>query len=258
MSTPTLSLTRVRLRVHDLRRSLAFYRDQMGFWGTPSGNAAALSVTPGDEPLLYLEESPSAPPSPGSAAGLFHAALLLPSPQALGRWILHAAERHTQFDGFADHGVSEAVYLSDPDGNGLEFYCDRPRDAWPREGNTLAMVTAPLDVQALLGRASPATSEPLSGAHWGHLHLRVTQLDRSAAFYGPVLGMEVTQATFPGARFMAADGYHHHLGLNVWGRPTMPRPPGALGLVEAEFTRPGASAQLLSDPDGIAIRVSAN
>lgn len=257
MSPSTLSLKRIRLRVKNLARSVGFYRDQMGFVETACGSGAALAVEPGAEPILFLEEAASAPAALPSAAGLFHAALLLPRPEALGRWIVHAAERHTEFDGFSDHGVSEAVYLSDPDGNGLEFYCDRPRSQWPRHEGTLAMVTAPLDLDALIAKASPATPTPLSGAVWGHLHLRVTHLERSERFYGPALGMEVTQASFPGARFMAADGYHHHLGLNVWGRPTAPRSADALGLVEADFAKSGAAGGLLSDPDGIAIRLSA-
>jgi catechol 2,3-dioxygenase-like lactoylglutathione lyase family enzyme len=157
----------------------------------------------------------------------------------------------------SDHGVSEAIYFSDPDGNGLEFYCDRPRDRWPRAADgSLAMTTARLDVPAVLAAASAPSSTPLHGAVWGHLHLRVTQLERSDTFYRATLGMELTQGSYPGARFLAADGYHHHLGLNTWGRPRLARPPSALGLVEAGFARAGVSTpQLLTDPDGVALRL---
>ena len=255
---PSLHLTSIHLRVADLARSLDFYVRQLGFVVLANRPAGAdLAVAPGAPAILTLTGDPSAHPAPPEAAGLFHAALLFPTQAALGAWLQHAAQSGVEFDGFSDHGVSEAIYFSDPDGNGLEFYCDRPRDRWPRAADgSLAMTTARLDVPALLAAASAPSSTPLHGAVWGHLHLRVTQLERSDTFYRATLGMELTQGSYPGARFLAADGYHHHLGLNTWGRPLLARPPSALGLVEAGFARAGVSTpQLLPDPDGVALRL---
>ncbi|MCX6954933.1 MAG: VOC family protein [Verrucomicrobia bacterium] len=254
----SLSLTAVHLRVADLSRSVDFYTRGLGFVVvnlTPE--RADLAVAPAASAILTLTGDPSAPPAAPDAAGLFHAALLFPSAPALGAWLKHAAQAGVEFDGFSDHGVSEAVYFTDPDGNGLEFYTDRPATAWPRTAaGELAMTTERLNVPALLAAASPATATPLAGARWGHLHLRVTNLDRSDAYYRKTLGLALTQGSYPGARFLAADGYHHHLGLNTWGHPRTPRPSAALGLVEATFAHAGLdTAQQLTDPDGIALRL---
>jgi len=254
----SLQLTSIHLRVPDLAHSVDFYSNQLGFAvAQRTATRATLAVTPGAPAILALTEDRAAHPAPREAAGLFHAALLLPSRAALGSWLRFAADRGVAFDGFSDHGVSEAIYFGDPDGNGLEFYVDRPPAAWPFAPNgELAMVTRPLDVPSLLTTAAPPTATPLTGARWGHLHLRVTDLDRSEKFYRGALGVAVTQGSYAGARFLAADGYHHHLGLNIWGRPHAPQPPGALGLAEATFAHAGESVpRELHDPDGIAVRV---
>lgn len=256
----TLQLTAIELRVADLARSLKFYVEQLGFAAVSQApGRAELAVTTAAPAILTLREDRAAPAAPSNAAGLFHAALLFPSRAALGGWLRRAAELGVEFDGFADHGVSEATYFSDPDGNGLEFYVDRSREAWPagtRPGE-VAMFTRPLAVQSLLADGRPSAGSPLAGTQWGHLHLRVTQLDRSERFYCNALGMSLTQGTFPGARFLAADGYHHHLGLNSWGDPRQPQPAGALGLIAATFTRPGWSdGRSLRDPDGMALHIT--
>jgi catechol 2,3-dioxygenase len=266
--SPSLQLVSIDLRVADLARSVEFYTGQLGLavlnsgagrveLGLAAGAVAAGAGNP--EVMLTLTEVRPAPPARSDAAGLFHAALLLPTRAALGAWLRFAAERGVKFDGFADHGVSEAIYFADPDGNGLEFYADLPRETWPFAPNgELAMVTRALDVPALLATAAPASAVPLAGAHWGHLHLRVTDLDRSEKFYRDLLGVVLTQGTFPGARFLAADGYHHHLGLNTWGRPRASQSPDALGLAEATFARAGVAApQSRRDPDGIALKIVA-
>ena len=254
---PSLQLLSVTLRVSDLARSLAFYAGRLGFVpAAQSATQAGLAVSAGSPTLLTLREDRAAAPAPRDAAGLFHAALLLPDRAALGAWLRRTADAGVEFDGFSDHGVSEAIYLTDPDGNGLEFYSDRPRATWPFAAGKLAMRTDPLDLPGLLAEAAPAGPSPLAGARWGHLHLRVTSLDRSEAFYRAALGMELMQDSYAGARFLAADGYHHHLGLNVWGCPRQPRPAGALGLAEAVFARSNTRGeQRLADPDGIALRL---
>jgi catechol 2,3-dioxygenase len=257
----SLELTSIHLRVHDLARSADFYVGRLGFAVVGRGsNHTDFGVTKDSPAILTLTADPSAPPAPREAAGLFHAALLLPSRPALGAWLRFAGERGVEFDGFSDHGVSEAIYFSDPDGNGLEFYRDRPRDQWPpaEVKGQVAMFTRALALPSLLAEAAPANATPLAGAQWGHLHLRVTNLARSEKFYCDELGMALTQGNFPGARFLAADGYHHHLGINSWGQPGVPQPAGALGLATATFARRGETASReLRDPDGIALRVVA-
>jgi catechol 2,3-dioxygenase len=253
----SLQLTAIQLRVPELTRSLEFYVRRLGFVLKSQTDAQAeLGTSAHAAPLLTLTEDRDATPAPRDAAGLFHAAVLFPDRPALGAWLQHTAAQGVDFEGFSDHAVSEAIYLSDPDGNGLEFYADRPRRDWPFHGGELAMTTRPLAVRDLLSAASAGTDTPLAGAAWGHLHLRVTDLDRSETFYRAKLGVAVMQRSFPGARFLAADGYHHHLGLNTWGGPRQPHPARALGLGEVTFTRTGVATETaLVDPDGIRLRV---
>lgn len=254
----TLQLTAIELRVPHLERSADFYTRRLGFVvANQNANQVELATAADAAPILKLTEKRGAAHLPTDAAGLFHAALLFPSRAALGAWLKFAAAQGLDFEGFSDHGVSEAIYLSDPDGNGLEFYADRPKAAWPyaKDGD-IAMTTRPLTIRGLLNDAGPTTDTPLAGAHWGHLHLRVTELERSEEFYRTQLQMDVMQRSYPGARFLAADGYHHHVGLNTWGSPRIGQPDGALGLAEATFTRAGLSEEVtLPDPDGIHLRL---
>jgi len=254
---PSVEIRSVHLRVSDLARSVNFYARQLGFaMVSESAARAELATAPLGPTLLTLTEDRAAPRAPAHTAGLFHAALLLPSRAALGRWLRHAADAAVEFDGFSDHGVSEAIYLADPDGNGLEFYADRPREAWPQRDGELAMFTHPLALPDLLAAATPSGEPPLAGARWGHLHLRVTDLDRSETFYRETLGLTLRQRFGSSARFLAADGYHHHLGLNTWGGIRQPQPPGALGLVEATLASPTVdSPRSPHDPDGIALQL---
>jgi catechol 2,3-dioxygenase len=255
--TPSLQIQSVELRVADLARSIDFYTRQCGFVvRNEEPNRVTLATSADSPALLTLVFDPAAKRAPADTAGLFHAALLLPDAAALGGWLRLAASRSVEFDGFSDHGVSEAIYFSDPDGNGLEFYADRPRAEWPFQDGELAMITRPLALPHLLASAKAGEPEPLAGAHWGHVHLRVTDLKRSEAFYRETLGLDVMQRSFPGARFLAADGYHHHVGLNVWGHPRRAQPPHALGLARFTVARTGEQAtRELVDPDGISLRL---
>jgi catechol 2,3-dioxygenase len=255
----TLRLESIELRVRDLARSVAFYT-ALGFVvESQSDTTARLATDTGAVPLLTLTGRPGFPRAPRDAAGLFHAAMLLPSRAALGRWLQTTHARGIELEGFSDHSVSEAIYLSDPDGNGLEFYADRPRAKWPYRNGRLAMTTAALDLPGLLAESAslPPTDHPLTGARWGHLHLRVTALERSQAFYTDLLGMELVTADYPGARFLAADGYHHHVAINTWGTPRRDQPDESSGLAEAVFVRAGVSVdeRSLRDPDGISLRI---
>lgn len=223
----------VSLTVADLNRSLDFYTHVLGL--IPAGREAGeVTLNAGELPLLHLVELPGAPPKPPHTTGLYHFAVLLPSRLDLARWLRHVLEIGQPLQGWADHGVSEAVYLADPDGNGIEVYRDRPRAEWPRQGGGLQMVTDPLDAQGLLAlteadgarwAAAPA------GAVMGHVHLHVAAIQPALEFYCNVLGLDLVQRYGPSAAFVSAGGYHHHVGLNTWAGVNAPPPPAnAAGL----------------------------
>lgn len=257
MSTTSIVIDSVHLRVSNLARSLDFYTRQLGFVVTArTHDGATLGTDEKMAPLLQLTQTPGAARAEPGSAGLFHAAVLLPSRAALGAWLQYAIAAKVEFEGFTDHGVSEAIYLSDPDGNGLEFYADRPRAAWPRRNGELQMMTAPLNLQNLLAAATPAAPAPLSGATWGHLHLRVSDLDRAQAFYSSTLGLELTQRFGASARFLSADGYHHHLGINTWGAISKPQDQAAAGLIDASVrAKTVTTPNTVRDPDGITFHI---
>jgi catechol 2,3-dioxygenase len=222
----------VTFTITDLDRSIAFYQDDLGLRVHERGDADAV-LGDGELDLLALIEEPEARPA-GRHAGLYHVALLFGEREELARAAQRLAVRRTTVHGASDHGVSEAIYLADPDGNGLELYADRPRTDWPRgPRGELEMYTLPLDVEALLGLV--ADDEPVPHAHGlrvGHVHLHVGDLHRALQFYRDVLGFEPT-ATMPSAAFLSAGGYHHHVGLNTWrgeGVAPMPGPTEVVGL----------------------------
>jgi catechol 2,3-dioxygenase len=211
-------LGRVRLQVADLARSVAFYETVLGFRVVGRGEGTASLGAQGDDtPLVELRERPGANPVPRHGRlGLYHFAILLPDRGALGRFVAHLARLGVRA-GMSDHLVSEAVYLSDPDGLGIEVYADRPRSSWRHEGRQLAMTTAPLDVRDLVraGGGEPWTGMP-AGTVIGHVHLHVGDIDEAAAFYHEGLGFDKVVWSYPGALFLSAGGYHHHLGTNTW------------------------------------------
>jgi catechol 2,3-dioxygenase len=230
----TLRLGAVHLTVTDLDRSVAFYQDSLGLRQHRRDEPVA-ALGAGDEELVVLHGEPGARPA-GRHAGLFHFALLYRAREDLARAVQRLALARTPISGASDHGVSEAIYLDDPDGNGIELYADRPRDAWPPApaGERVGMYTRPLDVQGLL--ATVAGAEPPrhaeSGLRMGHVHLHVGDIDAAREFYAGVLGFE-PMATYPGALFLAAGGYHHHVGVNTWrGEGVGPAPEGTVGLRE--------------------------
>jgi len=231
------------LRVRDLERSLSFYLDVMGFKLVSGGaHTATLSATGRGPGLLVLTEKKDASPRPPRSTGLYHVAIRVPGRRALAQTIQHLGESNWPVEGFADHDVSEAVYLADPDGNGLEVYADRPRDEWPLRNGMVEMVTEPLDLDSLM-RELENWADPWNGldpaTDIGHVHLRVSDLARSEAFYRNVLGFDVTQRDLVGALFFSAGGYHHHLGANVWSSENGSRPPAdAVGLISFSFLIP--------------------
>jgi len=216
----------VRLQVADLERSLAFYEGPLGLRVLDRGLAEAVLGTVGDErPLVALRErSGAAPAGDRPQLGLYHVALLLPDRAALGALVGQLAARGVRL-GAGDHLVSEAFYLHDPDGLGLELYADRPRDAWRRVGDELLMATDPVDVEGVLAAAAarPWTGMP-AGTGVGHVHLHVGDLERAGAFYGDGLGFDRTVWSYPGALFFGAGGYHHHVGANTWAGPRAEAP----------------------------------
>lgn len=208
----------VRLQVSNLERSLGYYQRILGLEvRSRDGQAAALAAHDEDTPLVWLQARAGVRPVPrGGLLGLYHFAILVPDRQALGRFVGHLAASGT-YAGSADHFVSEALYLTDPDGLGIEVYADRPRSAWRHDGRQLYMTTEPLDLRGLLtaSRGQPWTGMP-GGTVVGHVHLHVGDLPRAAAFYHAGLGFDKVVWEYPGALFLSAGGYHHHLGTNTW------------------------------------------
>jgi catechol 2,3-dioxygenase len=215
----------VSLRVRDLPELTAFYRDAIGL--APIHEEPGLATLGVDGEVLVRLEAGGTPPS--SPAGLFHLAILLPSRADLAGWLRHAATTGIPLEGASDHLVSEALYLSDPEGNGIEIYRDRPRADWPRRDGAIRMATERLDLDALLREARPEAWPGMpSGTRMGHIHLRVGDTAAAEAFYAGKLGFELT-VRYPGASFLASGGYHHHIAGNVWNS----RGAGARGEGEA-------------------------
>lgn len=274
----------VRLRVADLERSLRFYRDLLGLKPIPpddraagaadaasratadsaappatgpeestaatehAGRRVALAATGAPPALVTLDERPGARPRPPHTAGLYHFAILVPSRRDLARVFHRLRAAGWALEGASDHAVSEALYLSDPDRNGIEIYADRPRDAWPRHDDEIEMTTLPLDLRDLgaeaAGDPEPAAGLP-PGTTIGHIHLHVPDLHEAEAFYHGLLGFDVVTRRYPGALFLSAGGYHHHVAVNTWAGRSVPAPPAdAAGLIDYEIVIPDAVARI--------------
>jgi catechol 2,3-dioxygenase len=195
--------------------------------------------------LIILDERPDAHPRPPRSTGLYHAAILLPTRRDLARTLRRLAEARYPLTGASDHRVSEALYLDDPDGNGLEIYADRPRAAWPTAGPEVRMTVDPLDIDDLLAENDSAPWSGLpAGTILGHMHLHVADLPSAEAFYVGLLGFSVMQRFGSSALFVAAGGYHHHLGLNTWaGVGAPPPPPNTVGLAYFTIHLPDEAAR---------------
>ena len=233
----------VHLTVADLDAQQTFYERALGL-EVLEGEGQTVRLGPPDGPvILELTGNPDAPRRPHGTTGLFHFAVLVPGRADLGQALRRVGEAGWRFTGASDHLVSEALYLNDPEGNGIEIYRDRPRDEWPRnDEGVIQMATLPLDLDGVLGEVDgtgPAPERMPAGTHIGHMHLQVANLSDAEAFYSGALGFDVMVRTYPGALFVSAGGYHHHIGLNTWeSAGGSPPPEGSTGLRSFEVVFP--------------------
>jgi len=221
-ATPTLAsrtplhIGAIGLKVRDLDRLTDYYRDVLGLSVLDRSREGA-TLGAGGVALVHLEHQPHARPDDTRTAGLYHTAFLVPTRADLARWILHVARNKVRLTGASDHAVSEAFYLDDPEGNGIEVYHDRPAETWEWTGDALKITTDPLDIDDIL-RELPDTASydgAPGGLRIGHVHLRVGDVGRAEAFYRDGLGLDVTRRRH-GASFMSSGRYHHHIAGNVW------------------------------------------
>ncbi len=232
---PATDVGLLSLTVADLARSLTFYTELLGFEVLQSDARSAV-LGAAATPLLILSAHDGAQPWPNDRygyTGLYHFAILMPTRADLGRWLRHWLELGNPLPGQGDHLVSEALYLSDPDGNGIEIYQDRPRDQWQIVNGQIRMASDPVDIRGLLTDAdkagTPWTGLP-AGTTLGHIHLQVGDIERAGTFYHDILGFDIV-ASMPSALFVSAGGYHHHIGMNIWHSKNAPAAPaGTAGL----------------------------
>jgi catechol 2,3-dioxygenase len=240
---PGTTVGQVTLGVADLEMMADYYQQAIGL-SLLERTSQMVELGVGETPLVRLEARPGGKRYPG-ATGLYHLALRLPTRQDLGLWLKHfITTQNKMIDGAGDHLVSEALYLSDPEGNGLEIYRDRPRDTWEYDKNGIKMATLAVDLPALVDDApdSPFTGMP-AGTRMGHVHLQVDDVTKALGFYCDVLGFDL-MAAMPTAGFISAGGYHHHIGMNIWhSRGAAPPPAGSLGLINYQIVLPTEAAR---------------
>jgi catechol 2,3-dioxygenase len=216
-SRTPLHIGAIGLVARDLDRLAGFYQQLLGLTVQERTGRLTRLGTAGGVTLIEIEHRPDALPDDERAAGLYHTAFLMPTRLDHARWILHIAQQRVPITGASDHGVSEAFYLDDPEGNGIEVYNDRPPERWQRADGLIVMPTKPLDVEAILRETKPAEAYVAApeGLRIGHIHLRVGNVERAEEFYRGAVGLDLTRRR-GGATFMSSGGYHHHVGANVW------------------------------------------
>jgi catechol 2,3-dioxygenase len=255
-----LHIGAVTLRARDMAALAGWYEETLSL-DRIAAAADRVSLGSGGVPYLHIDAAPDGTLAPDGAAGLFHTAFLLPDRASLGRWFLRTHGLGAAFEGASDHAVSEAFYLSDPEGNGIEVYHDRPRAQWRKEPDgDIFMTTARMDVNAVVaeGRERGVGEGRFPAqARIGHVHLKVGDAAEAEQFYAQALGLEVMARRAPHAVFMASGGYHHHLAVNTWmSRGAGRRPEGALGLAEVAFEATDSRAAIaVEDPWGNRVRV---
>lgn len=257
-ATTPVSVARVGLKARDADRLAAYYNAVVGLQEL-SRDGETITLGSANRPLLVLERDPSAKPDDPRSAGLFHTAFLLPSRADLGRWINHAIENKIAVEGASDHLVSEAAYLTDPEGNGIEIYADRPHDTWKWNGPTVEMATIRMDIPGVIG------SVPAGDAGWkgapentvvGHVHLRVGDPSQAEAWWNTEFGFDTVTKYGSQAVFLSSGGYHHHIGANTWqSAGAGKRDAGRSGLSWVEMRSSEAKApSTYVDPWGTVIR----
>ena len=232
------AIDHVDLRVPDVGDAVAFYSGVVGLEIHDEDEHAASVGTPDGHTLINLSSREVTSPADPTAAGLFHTAIRFPTRPALGRALARVAEAGLAL-GAADHGVSEALYIDDPGANGVELYWDRPRDVWPSPdpGERVGMYSAPLDLNDLLkaGHDDDSTRAP-AGTDIGHVHLQATDIEVTTSYYEDVLGFDLMARYGAQASFLASQGYHHHIGANIWrSRGKAPAGPESAGLSRIVF-----------------------
>lgn len=252
LAAAPLRIGKVRLHVRDLPLVSGFYQDALGLVQT-GADSDTVTLGTATHPLLELVSKPGLTPRDPRSAGLFHTAFLLPHRADLGRWLAHARAQNIPLQGASDHIVSEAIYLSDPEGNGIEVYVDRPVSRWQSRNGEIVMATEPLDIRGLLDAAGGQDwNGAPAGTIVGHMHLQVGDTQIAEDFWNGVMGFDVTNH-YPGATFFGSGGYHHQIAANIWNsRGAGARPEGMAGLAGFEV--------LVSDRpirDAIAMRAEA-
>ena len=265
MSTASapIEIGHVALTVKDLGAMQSFYQSVLGLEPL-TRDEGRVSLGASGRKLLELRHDPAVRHASPHEAGLFHTAFLLPDRAALARWLIHVSAESVRLQGASDHLVSEAIYLTDPEGNGIEVYVDRPRSQWQAAGSGVRMATEPLDLNGLARAADGPWQGAPDGLVIGHVHLQVGDVPRAEAFWRDTVGMPV-MATYPGAAFYGSGGYHHHIATNIWNsRGAGPRNLPATGLTElvlradaAELAAIAARAgsTSLTDPWGTPVKV---
>jgi catechol 2,3-dioxygenase len=256
---PQTTVGAVHLTVSDLTRSLDYYRGAVGFGVLEEGAGQASLGADGRELLVLVEERRARPGA--GYTGLYHFALLVPERAELAAWLAHAARDRVALVGLSDHFVSEALYLSDPDGHGIEIYRDRPREIWEDKVGT-TLTTMPLDVDDLLAVLDDPETEPFeglpAGTVMGHVHLKVAGIPETIDFYRDVLGFGLTAQLGEQAAFLSAGGYHHHVGANTWeSARALPPPRDAAALRHATVVLPHNAArdEVLSRVDAASLPI---
>ncbi|GGE44029.1 glyoxalase [Pullulanibacillus camelliae] len=243
---PNIVIDTIHLLVTDMERSLKFYQNILGFGLLKRNQREALLTVDGHKGLITLETSEQVLPRQPRRTGLYHFALLLPDRQALAQMLLHLLKVHYPLEGASDHLVSEALYLSDPDGNGIEIYADRPSETWEWQNGQVSMLTKALDAEDLLEESGgTGLTELPSNTLMGHIHLHVSDLQAAERFYCDGLGFRIVSRYGHQALFISTGGYHHHIGLNVWNGVGAPAPDkNSVGLKWMTLKYPDEGARL--------------
>ncbi|WP_108500670.1 VOC family protein [Paracoccus indicus] len=252
--SPKRTIEQVVLRVRDLPAMTAFYEEAIGL-RVMGRDGDSLQLGVGSTALVTLQPDPAALPVDPSQAGLYHTAFLLPSRADLSRWLRHADDIGLRLSGASDHGVSEALYLADPEGNGIEIYRDRPESDWPRIGDQVQMTTRRLDLFALAQQTNDSWQGALLGTCIGHVHLQVGDVDLASRFMTRDLGLTQSFAV-PDAGWYGWNGYHHHIAANAWNsKGAGLRDPRLAGLVQVVIGAPDRAGEVLTDPWGTSFRM---